>query len=111
MPILPKRNLKQRLPSIIVRHIPHQPKPVLLQVTPRIAIINDRPRLQHKLVRAVVCRLEEDELVLMRVVKRAGGVGANAEMQRLHACCSWVGAVVRGGQKLGATEANLDVVR
>lgn len=110
MPILPEWDLKQCLPAIIIRHIPHHPKPVLLQVTPRIAIINDRSRLQHKLVRAVVCRLEEDELVLMRVVERARRVGAHAEMQRLDAGRSGVGAVIRGGQELGAAEADLDVV-
>lgn len=46
----------------------------------------------------------------MRVVERTRRVGTHAEMQRLHACRSWVGAVVRGGQELGTAEANLDVV-
>lgn len=110
MPILPKRNLKQRLPAIIIRHVPHQPEPFLLQVTPRITIIDDRPRLQRKLVRAVVRRLEEGELVLVRVVQWARGVGAHAEVQRLDAGGCGVGAGVRGGQKLGAAESDLDVV-
>lgn len=110
MPILSKRNLKQRLPAIIIRHIPHQPEPFLLQVTPRITIINDRPRLQRELVRAVVRRLEEGELVLVRVVERARGVGAHAEVQRLDAGGGRVGAGVRRGLELGAAEPDLDVV-
>ena len=110
MPILPKWKLKQRLPPIIIRHIPHQPKPVLLQVTPRITIIDDGPRLQRELVRAVVRRLEEDELVLVRVVEWARCVGAHAEVEGLDAGGGGVGAGVCGGQELGAAEAGLDVV-
>lgn len=110
MPILPERNLKQRLPSIIIRHIPHQPQPVLLQVTSRIAIIDDTPRFQRELIRAVVRRLEEDELVLVRVVERARGVGAHAEVEGLDASGRGVGAGVCGGHELGAAEADLDVV-
>lgn len=110
MPSLPKRNLKQRLSAIIIIHIPDQPQPLLLLMTLWIRIIDNRPGLERELVGAVIRALEEDELVLMRVIERAGSVGADAEVERLDTGRGGIGAGVGGGHKFGTSEADLHVV-
>jgi hypothetical protein len=72
-------------------------------------LAQDGARLEHKLVGAEVGRLQKGELVLVREVERAHAVLEHAKVQRLDALGAGVGAVVAGGDQLGAAEGDLGV--
>lgn len=68
-----------------------------------------RPGLDGPHVAAVVVRLDEDQLVLVRDVQGAGGIRAHGEVEGCGALYGGVGAVVGDGEELGAAETLLRV--
>lgn len=61
----------EKQPGLFLIHVPKHHQAIRVLLTHPIQY---RPRLEHKLVRREVGALEEDELVLVREIQRAGGV-------------------------------------
>ncbi len=97
-----KLGAKQHLPIV---HIPKH----LQRIRVGRILPQNRPRLQHELVRTKVRALQESQLVLVREIQRAHGVFQDAEVQGLDAGCARVCAVVAGGEELRPAEGGLAV--
>ena len=96
-----KRRAEQHVGPVV--HVPDQ----LQRVRVGRVDAKDGACLEHELVGAEVGALQEDELILVREIQRAGEVLLDAEVEGLDALGGVVLAVVGVDEELGAAEARL----